>query len=145
MIIVKTSNGDVFVNEKEMRNLFYDHNEKCVTIREDQHDKTTILKVEAVTYHSDSQTVSYTDEGSLVQQLRDDLEKANKEIKRLGIELLYSSWKQLAMENVYNDILALVENGENTIDESIISLVKKTKSYLHEYNKDYEKRIKDYE
>ena len=77
MIIIKTKEGDCFINDHEMQLIDHYHKIKTVYIRsKDGKVKDEITHVESVRYISDAKAIDYTDEGSEVQKLK----KENKEI-----------------------------------------------------------------
>lgn len=77
MIIVKTSNGDVFVNEKGTIVVEHDHKEKKVHIIQMPPDNTyrEIENVEAVIYTNDANPTQWRDEGSELANMRKIVEK----------------------------------------------------------------------
>lgn len=81
MIIVKTNNGDVFVNEKTTHIVEHNRENKTVVIRNPQYKlNSTIHDVESVIYTNDAQPTSWKDEGSEIQRLK----KANAELSEWG-------------------------------------------------------------
>ena len=76
MIIVKTKNGDVFVNEKTTHIVEHNHEDKTVVIRNPQYKmNSTINDVEGIIYTNDAQPVSWKDEGSEIQRLMKSLDE----------------------------------------------------------------------
>ena len=81
MIIIKTNNGDVFVNEKTTHIVEHNRENKTVVIRNPQYKlNSTIHDVESVIYTNDAQPTSWKDEGSEIQRLK----KANAELCEWG-------------------------------------------------------------
>ena len=81
MIIIKTNNGDVFVNEKTTHIVEHNRENKTVVIRNPQYKlNSTIHDVESVIYTNDAQPTSWKDEGSEIQRLK----KANAELSEWG-------------------------------------------------------------
>ena len=68
MIIVKTKNGDSFINDKKMEVITHDKGTRHVYFYNGQHSES-IDKVESVNYFSDAQPTSYCDRGSEVEEL----------------------------------------------------------------------------
>jgi len=63
MIIVKTSNGDVFVNEKAIAALCHEKKEKKVKIYDNERELAyAIDDVEGIVYASDTQPLKWVDE-----------------------------------------------------------------------------------
>lgn len=63
MIIVKTSKGDIFVNEKTIQALSHEKKEKKVMIYDKERELAyDIDDVESIVYASDTQTLKWVDE-----------------------------------------------------------------------------------
>jgi len=76
MIIIKTANGDVFVNEKTTHIVEHNRENKTVVIRNPQYKlNSTIHDVESVIYTNDAQPTSWKDEGSEIQRLKKELDE----------------------------------------------------------------------
>lgn len=76
MIIIKTNNGDVFVNEKTTHIVEHNRENKTVVIRNPQYKmNSTIHDVEGIIYANDAQPTSWKDEGSEIQRLRESLDE----------------------------------------------------------------------
>ena len=76
MIIIKTNNGDVFVNEKTTHIVEHNRENKTVVIRNPQYKmNSTIHDVEGIIYTNDAQPTSWKDEGSEIQRLRKSLDE----------------------------------------------------------------------
>lgn len=94
MIIVKTSNGDVFLNEKEYKTIPHNKEMRTVILVKDigqMQTKTDVIEnVEAIRYISDAQPLDYTDRGSLLTMYRELVELQESWIKAIlntrGIE-----------------------------------------------------------
>lgn len=69
MIIIKTTNGDVMVNEKAIRSVTQNKKEKMAFIKS-KNGSETIKDVESVMYFNDVDAVKYKDEGSEVAELK---------------------------------------------------------------------------
>lgn len=69
MIIIKTTNGDVMVNEKAIRSVTQNKKEKLAFIKS-KNGSETIKDVESVMYFNDVDAVKYKDEGSEVAELK---------------------------------------------------------------------------
>lgn len=87
MIIIKTTNGDVFVNEKTMQIVQHDKQNKMVVIRNPTEGlDCNIQNVEGIIYTNDAQPTSWQDEGSALEKARKDNEEMRDTIKRLRQE-----------------------------------------------------------
>ena len=72
MIIVKTKNGDQFVNDKEMKVAAHDRSARTVKLWgiDMKSPLMTFEEVESVNYFSDAQPTSYCDSGNESKELR---------------------------------------------------------------------------
>lgn len=82
MIIVKTSNGDKFVNDKAALMVDHDKESKMVHVVNaiGEGDIPPIEHVEMVIYTNDAQPTQWKDEGSFVEKLKGDIERLRDEI-----------------------------------------------------------------
>lgn len=94
MIIVKTTTGTHFVNEKAVRKVWHDKNNAKVWITDANGGIDNIADVEMVTYTSDAMKVDYEDKGSMVkylEQQRSELcnivERYRAKLQDFGCEL----------------------------------------------------------
>ena len=86
MIVIKTANGDIFVNESEIVSLHHNRDTHTVdlvkknagTLSNLQPD--TITNVEAVIYLNDKQPAQWCDEGSAVRHLQKSIDSYRKEL-----------------------------------------------------------------
>lgn len=79
MIIVKTKNGDRFINEKDFAKIEHHKNVAEVFCFDKEDNLCRYEGVECVVYVSDAQPVSWTDEGSEIQRLKSEYEKLKKD------------------------------------------------------------------
>lgn len=77
MIIVKTKNGDHFVNESALIEVAHDK-EKAIVYCHTDGCIITIVDVESVVYTNADQTAKYVDNGSRVAELEARLDERNK-------------------------------------------------------------------
>ena len=71
MIIVKTKNGDKFINEKESVMVCHDKEKKQVSFHtREAMQGVKINDVESVIYITDAQPIEYKDEGSEIERLQ---------------------------------------------------------------------------
>jgi D-alanine-D-alanine ligase-like ATP-grasp enzyme len=88
MIIVKTKNGDHFVNENVLMEVAHDKEKASVYCYRNDGHITTITNVESVVYTNVDQTAKYEDKGSRVAELEamldeEELDKLKREIEKL--------------------------------------------------------------
>jgi len=85
MIIVKTKNGDVFVNEKETQVVQHDRGNKWVVIRSHKEGPNCVVRdVEGVIFTNEAQPTQWIDEGSQIEKMREQLKKNHDELCRLA-------------------------------------------------------------
>ena len=121
MIIVKTSRGDVFVNEKNMISLKHDKKDKCVLHKYHEDDSLVINNVESVLYSTLIE--EYKSDGSEVLKLKDKVK-----------ELSDSSYKNRRMAVMYSDkvndydyfvkSIGQAINGKDLTLEGLLAIIK---------------------
>ena len=79
MIIIKTKNGDHFINEKNITEVVHNKEKATASYYGSNGAFNNIKDVECVTFVSDAQSVMYEDKGSRVEELEQVLHKAWKE------------------------------------------------------------------
>ena len=105
MIIIKTTNGDVFVNDKAIVELFHDRENKTAAYYTTNGDHNKYRGVEGIFYTNDAQPTSWQDEGSALEKARKDNDALRDTIKRLQQE------KQAVMD----DLLHFAYNMEQLV------------------------------
>jgi hypothetical protein len=80
MIIVKTKNGDRFINDKAVTIVAHDREKAVVNAHGENGAYYHIEDVEGIIYNNDAQPTSWKDEGSEIQRLK----KANEELSEWG-------------------------------------------------------------
>ena len=75
MIIVKTKNGDRFINDKAVTMVEHDREKAVVTAYRDDGASYNINDVEGIIYTNDAQPTSWKDEGSEIQRLMKSLDE----------------------------------------------------------------------
>ena len=136
MIIVKTKNGDRFVNDKAVTMVDHDRENAVVNAYGDKGYLFEIKDVEGVLYTNDAQPTEWKDEGSEIQRLKAELEKEKKKFSQLCEHFGYvRDWfmiyeeaiisikertKQAERENkgIYVSPLAIIEAAEKKHKES---------------------------
>ena len=137
MIIVKRTDGDVFINEKTVQSVMHDKQSKSVLIKDvEGKPSDAFYEVEFVGYTNDAQPTQWMDEGSEIQRLKSEYEKLKKDYDQLCerfsyIRELYWAYdsaiasikeraKQAERENkgIYVSPLAIIEEAEKKCKES---------------------------
>lgn len=88
MIIIKTSNGDVLVNDQQMKMVEHDHANHVVRLIDTsgtiglhaRHPYATIEHVEGIIYTNNAQPTEWKDEGSLVKSLQGIIDRQKYEL-----------------------------------------------------------------
>lgn len=83
MIIVKTKNGDHFINEKAVTEVKHDREKAVVSCYGANGYYSHHEDVEGVLYTNDAQPTSWTDEGSEIKRLMKSLEERTESLNRL--------------------------------------------------------------
>ena len=136
MIIVKTKNGDRFINDKAVTMVEHDREKAVVTAYRDDGASYNINNVEGIIYTNDAQPTEWKDEGSEIQRLKAIIEKKEKEYSQLcehfgyvrdwfiiyedAIMSIKERTKQAERENkgIYVSPLAIIEAAEKKRKES---------------------------
>ena len=80
MIIVKTKNGDRFINDKAVTMVEHNREKAVVNAYGDKGVFFHIEDVEGILYTNDTQPTSWKDEGSEIQRMKAVIEKREKEL-----------------------------------------------------------------
>lgn len=103
MIIIKTTNGDEFINDATVNRVAHNRDTHTVTIHKGtvgtfQYAEHTIEHVECVIYINEAQETQWQDEGSLIKKLQDIIDQQkhelgflNEQVKRLQSDLRHYS------------------------------------------------------
>ena len=136
MIIVKTKNGDRFINDKAVTMVEHDREKAVVTAYRDDGAYYNIKDVEGIIYTNDAQPTEWKDEGSEIQRLKVELENEKKRYSQLcehssyvrewfmiyedAIISIKDQQKQAERENkgIYVSPLAIIEAAEKKRKES---------------------------
>ena len=142
MIIVKTKNGDRFINDKAVRMVEHDREKAEVNAFGDEGWYSHIEDVESVLYTSDTQPTSWKDECSEIQRLKATIEKKEKELSQTYEHLAYISDWFFIYQNAFVDIKNAVFRSKNgsKCEDSVINAI------IDEAEKKYEeseKRFKE--
>lgn len=89
MIIVKTTNGDQFINDATVNRVAHHRDTHTVTIHKGtvgtfQYAEHTIEHVEGVIYTNEAQATQWEDEGSTIKKMQDIIDKQKHELGFLG-------------------------------------------------------------
>lgn len=89
MIIIKTTNGDQFINDATVNRVAHNRDTHTVTIHKGtvgtfQYAEHTIEHVEGVIYTNEAQATQWQDEGSLIKKLQDIIDQQKHELEFLG-------------------------------------------------------------
>ena len=89
MIIIKTTNGDQFINDATVNRVAHNRNTHTVTIHKGtvgtfEYAEHTIEHVEGVIYTNEAQATSWSDEGSLIKKMQDVIDQQKHELEFLG-------------------------------------------------------------
>lgn len=103
MIIVKTKNGDRFINDKAVTMVEHDREKAVVNAHGDKGLYYHIEDVEGVIYTNDAQPTSWKDEGSEIQRMM----KTNEELSKWGEKMRDEYMK---MEKERDELKAKVGN-----------------------------------
>ena len=79
MIIIKTKNGDFFINDKNVTEVSHDKEKETAYYRDPNGMVVRIPDVECVTFVSDTQALMYEDKGSRIKELEKVLHEAWKQ------------------------------------------------------------------
>lgn len=136
MIIVKTSNGDIFLNEKDYQHI--EHLKKTRRVlAENTNEKYTIVSVESVRYINDAQATDYKDEGSEVSKLKEQVHLTSKIADSyLSIS---GTFRSLLMDST--DIIEALSETEDP-SNGWHNYLKELKKYVEKYYKTLENKIK---
>lgn len=156
MIIIKTSNGDVLVNDQQMKMVEHDHANHVVRVTDTsgtmglamQHPYATIEHVEGIIYTNNAQPTEWKDEGSLVKSLQGIIDRQKYDIgflsemiKRFQSDLRYHSSNIIQIINYHtkeemsDDIAKRIRNEADKMnDKGNANLWE----YRHPYDKEHE-------
>ena len=142
MIIVKTKNGDRFINDKAVRMVEHDREKAVVNAFGDEGWYSHIEDVESVLYTSDAQPTSWKDECSEIQRLKAVIEKKEKEMSQTYEHFAYIRDWFFIYQNAFVDIKSAVFRSKNgsKCEDSVINAI------IDEAEKKYEeseKRFKE--
>lgn len=137
MIIVKTGNGDVFINEKNSLVVKHNHKAKQVNVVNDGGAIISYIDdVELVLYTNDAQPTHWEDEGSEVKRLKEAIERLREEItlrSKLTDNFMHSLFKTYGIISFLK--LQLGNEEDKRSWSEVESRVKELDDYLEETTK----------
>ena len=142
MIIVKTKNGDRFINDKAVRMVEHDREKAEVNAFGDEGWYSHIEDVESVLYTSDTQPTSWKDECSEIQRLKATIEKKEKEMSQTYEHFAYIREWFFIYQNAFDIIKDAVfrsKNGSKCEDSVINAIIDEAEKKFEES----EKRFKE--
>ena len=142
MIIVKTKNGDRFINDKAVRMVEHDREKAEVNAFGDEGWYSHIEDVEGVLYTNDTQPTWGKDEGSESQRLKAIIEEKEKELSQTYEHFAYIRDWFFIYQNALYDIKSAIFRSKNgsKCEDSVINAT------IDEAEKKYEeseKRFKE--
>lgn len=153
MIIIKTSNGDVLVNDQQMKMVEHDHANHVVRVTDTsgtmglamRHPYATIEHVEGIIYTNNAQPTEWNDEGSLIKKLQGIIDKQkhdigflNEMVKRLQSDLRHYSSNIIQIIN-YHTKEEMSDDIANRIRNEAETMKGKGNEELWEYRRPYDK------
>ena len=136
MIIVKTKNGDRFINDKAVTMVEHDREKAVVNAYGDNGVFFHIEDVEGIIYNNNAQPTQWNDEGSEIQRLKATIEKKEKEYDQMleqsrfmcewffiyqnAFDEIKDKTRQAERENkgIYVSLVAIIEQAETKYQES---------------------------
>ena len=141
MIIVKTKNGDRFINDKAVTMVEHDREEAVVNAYGEKGAYYHIEDVEGIIYTNDAQPTSWKDEGSEIQRLKATIEKKDKENEQMYEHSRFMREWFFIYQNAFYDIKNAVlrsKNGSKCEDSVINALIEQAETKYQESQKRFE-------
>ena len=105
MIIVKTKNGDRFINDKAVAMVAHDREKAVVNAHGENGAYYHIEDVEGIIYNNDAQPMHWKDEGSEIQRLMKELD----ELREWADKMRYEHLQMMQERDVLKERLAQLE------------------------------------
>ena len=153
MIIVKTTNGDQFINDATVNRVAHNKDTHTVTIHKGtvgtfQYAEHTIEHVEGVIYTNEAQATQWQDEGSLIKKLQGIIDQQkhelgflNEMVKRLQSDLRHYSSNIIQVINYRKEGDMSDETAKRIRDDAETMKGKGNANiweYRHPYDKEHE-------
>ena len=148
MIIVKTKNGDRFINDKAVTMVEHDKEKAEVNAYGDNGMFFHIEDVEGIIYTNDAQPTEWKDEGSEIQRLKAELEKKEKELSKEYDHFVYIREWFFIYQNAFDDIKNAVlrsKNGSKCEDSVIDAIIEAAEKKYKESVEKFEAARKKWE
>ena len=148
MIIVKTKNGDRFINDKAVTIVEHDREKAVVTAYRDDGASYNINNVEGIIYTNDAQPTEWKDEGSEIQRLKAVIEKKEKELSKEYDHFVYIREWFFIYQNAFDDIKNAVlrsKNGSKCEDSVIDAIIEAAEKKHKESEEKFEAVRKKWE
>lgn len=146
MIIVKTNNGDRFINEAETLQVIHIKDKALVEVwpsrwgnQQQQPQYYIIENVESVIYTT--QETKWKDEGSEIQRMKAVIEKKEKELSKEYDHFVYMREWFFIYQNAFDDIKNAVlrsKNGSKCEDSVIDALIEAAEKKYKESEEKFE-------
>ena len=130
MIIIKTTNGDQFINDATVNRVAHNRDTHTVTIHKGtvgtfEYAEHTIEHVEGVIYTNEAQATTWSDEGSLIKKMQDVIDKQkhelgflNEMVKRLQSDLRHYSSDIIQVINYHKESEMSAETAKRIRDDA---------------------------
>ena len=141
MIIVKTKNGDRFINDKAVTMVGHDREKAVVNAHGANGVFFHIEDVEGIIYTNDAQPTSWKDEGSEIQRLKATIEKKDKENEQMYEHSRFMREWFFIYQNAFYDIKNAVlrsKNGSKCEDSVINALIEQAETKYQESQKRFD-------
>ena len=138
MIIVKTKNGDRFINDKAVTMVEHDKEKAEVNVYGDKGYLFEIKDVEGIIYTNDAQPTSWKDEGSEIQRLKATIEKKDKEYEQMLEHSRFMREWFFIYQNAFDEIkykTRQAEKGIKGIDVSPVATIEQAETKYQESQK----------
>ena len=112
MIIVKTKNGDRFINDKAVTMVVHDREKAVVNAHGDKGLFFHIEDVEGIIYTNDAQPVSWKDEGSEIERLQKKLDEQLEWGRKIRKEYMDMQKKNNQLEEEVKNLRGLVKTNK---------------------------------
>ena len=141
MIIVKTKNGDRFINDKAVTIVAHDREKSVVNAHGENGAYYHIEDVDGIIYTNEAQPTQWMDEGSEIQRLKAVIEKKEKELSQMCEHFGYIREWFFIYQNAFDDIKNAVlrsKNGSKCEDSVIDALIGDAEKKYKESQKRFE-------
>ena len=148
MIIVKTKNGDHFINEKSVIEVQHDREKAVVNCYGANGYFSHHEDVEGVIYTNDAQPTSWKDEGSEIQRLKGELEKKEKELSQMCEHFGYIRELFFIYQNAFDEIKDKTRQAEREnkgIYVSPVAIIEQAEKKYEESQKRFEEKRAKFE